>query len=313
MTVVLGEETPTPQVKNYIFYVDVFSYCNLRCPSCPVGNKTGHTDHLPRGLMSPALLGEILDKALSECVVSVIGLYNWTEPLLHPEIAALIRTVKDRGIPCVVSSNLNALRNPEELLASGLDALRISLSGFTQPVYVIGHRGGNIEIVKANMHRLAAAKAATGAATSINVFYHRYRYNECEIKPMSALSHKLGFGFESTLAYVMPVEKIIAMAQGQQSPEDRELLSNLVVPLDRALAVTSRTNKTSCSLLEDIITIDVAGNAMLCCGSSMERGNVIGSFLNLPLDEIQRRRRERTLCASCLQLGIPDYFAGAIE
>ena len=313
MTVDSGEDTPRLPEKSYLFYVDVFSHCNLRCPSCPVGNKFGHTDHLPRGLMSPALMGQILDKALSECAVSAVGLYNWTEPLLHPDIAALIRTVKDRGIPCAVSSNLNVLRNPEELLASGPDWLRISVSGFTQPVYVIGHRGGNIETVKANMHRLAAAKAATGSATAMEVFYHRYRYNECEVEPMSALAHKLGFGFKSTLAYVTPVEKIIAMAEGQRTPEDRELLSNLVVPLDRALAFTSKTNKTTCSLLEDIITIDVAGDAMLCCGSSMERGNVIGSFLTLPLDEIQRRRRERTLCASCLRLGIPDYFAGAIE
>jgi hypothetical protein len=86
----------------------------------------------------------------------------------------------------------------------------------------------------------------------------------------------------------------------------------LMVPLDEALRVTSKSHKTSCGLLEDFITIDVAGNAMLCCGSSMDRTNTIGSFLDLSLDEIQRRRREKTLCGPCLELGIPDYFAGAI-
>jgi len=298
--------------KRYVFYIDVFSNCNLRCPSCLVGNKFGNRSDWPRGLMSPALLGQILDKALSECGISVVGLYNWTEPLLHPEIAALIRTIKDRGLLCHVSSNLNVLRDPEKLLGSGLDALRVSLSGFTQSVYSRGHRGGDIEKVKNNMGRLAKAKAATGSHTHIEVFYHRYRYNEDEIKPMEELSRSLGFEFNSTLAYVTQVEKILAIVEGQQTPEDKELLADLVVPLDRALEVTSRSRKTSCTLLEDIITIDVAGNAMLCCGSSMDRKNVIGNFLDLSLDKIQERRRQMTLCGPCLRLGIPDYFAGAI-
>jgi molybdenum cofactor biosynthesis enzyme MoaA len=204
--------------KSYVFYIDVFSYCNLRCPSCLVGNKFGHTGAWPRGLMSPALLGQILDKALSECGVSVVALYNWTEPLLHPEIATLIRTVKARGLPCSVSSNLNVLRDPEKLLGSGLDWLRVSLSGFTQSVYSRAHRGGDVEKVENNMSRLATAKAATGAHTNIEVFYHQYRYNEDEIKPMEALSRSLGFEFKSTLGYVTTVEKILAVVEGQQTP-----------------------------------------------------------------------------------------------
>ena len=42
----------------------------------------------------------------------------------------------------------------------------------------------------------------------------------------------------------------------------------------------------------------------------MERRNRIGSFLDMPLAELQRRRRSMSLCAQCLQLGLPDYFAG---
>jgi MoaA/NifB/PqqE/SkfB family radical SAM enzyme len=298
--------------KGFSFYIDVFSYCNLRCPSCLVGNKFGSVGEWPRGLMSPALLGRILDKALSECLVSSVSLYNWTEPLLHPNIAELIRTVKARGLPCHISSNLNVLREPEALLASGLDWLRISLSGYTQPVYQIGHRGGDIETVKTNMRRLAAAKTATGAVTCVEVFYHRYRHNEAEIQPMAALSQELGFEFASMLAYITLVEKIIAVAEGRQSHEDKEILSNLIIPLDRALGITSKIHRTNCSLIDDMITIDVAGNVMLCCGSSMSRANTIGGFLDLTLDEIQRRRQEMSLCGPCLKLGIPDYFAGEV-
>jgi len=44
---------------SYSFQIYVFSYCNLRCSSCLVGNKMTHTNEWRRGLMSPALLGWI--------------------------------------------------------------------------------------------------------------------------------------------------------------------------------------------------------------------------------------------------------------
>lgn len=299
--------------KSFIFYIDVFSYCNLRCPSCLVGAPYGALSDWPRGLMSPELLGQILDKALRECRISAVGLYNWTEPLLHPRIAELVRAVKSRGLVCWLSSNLNVLRDPEGLLTENPDYLRVSLSGFTQPVYALGHREGDIEVVKENMRRLAAAHRAVESKTHIEVYYHRYADNSHELAPMAEFGQSLGFHFASTLAYVTTVEKIIAISRGDKSPEDEALLSRLAVPLDQALAITSAIKRDSCYLLEDIVVLDVQGNAMLCCGSSMARVNRIGNFLDMPLAELQRRRRAMTLCASCLQLGLPDYFAGHPE
>jgi len=299
--------------KRFIFYIDVFSYCNLRCPSCLVGARYGALSEWPRGLMSPDLLGRILDKARGECRIEAVGLYNWTEPLLHPELPALVRTVKSRGLVCSLSSNLNVLREPEALLAENPDYFRVSLSGFTQEIYRRGHREGDIEIVKDNMRRLAAARDAVHSKTGIEVYYHRYADNAHELPLMADFAHSLGFHFTATLAYVTTVEKILAIARDETTAEDEALLSRLAVPLDRALAITSQLRRDSCNLLEDIVVLDVEGNAMLCCGSSMAAVNRIGNFLDLPLAELQRRRREKTLCRSCLSLGLPDYFAGLPE
>ena len=308
-----GRDEGRAPYKNHLFYIDVFSHCNLRCPSCLVGSKLMHTSEWRRGLMSPDFLGQILDKGLSECAIWTVGLYNWTEPLLHPNIAELIRVVKSRGLRCTISSNLQVLRNPEELLASGLDWIRLSLSGFTQRVYERGHRGGDVEIVKDNMRRLAAAKTTSGAATTIEVAYHRYRDNHHEIAPTADFSRSLGFKFTPYPAYMTTVEKVLAIQAGNITPEDTLVLDRLAVPLDRAIAITSQSPPDRCELLEDYIVIDVSGRVMLCCGSSLRPSNVIGNYLDVSLDEIQRRRREHSLCSDCMKLGLPSYFHGSPE
>src|SRR5215471_21305245 len=225
----------------YTFYVDIFSHCNLRCPSCPVGNSGEELSTSKPSLMSKSLLEQILDKASGECEVGAVCLYNWTEPLLHPEVVELIGAIKQRKLVCWISSNLNILRRTDALVSSGLDFLRISLSGFTQSIYERGHRGGKIETVKANMRSLAAAIEETHSGTRVEVFYHVYRYNQHEIAPMKAFAEDLGFVFTTTFAYVTPVEKIIQIANGSFTPADMELLDSLAVPLDRAIEITSRT------------------------------------------------------------------------
>lgn len=294
--------------KKYAFHIDVFSYCNLRCPSCLVGSKYGDIKAWPRGLMAPELLRRILDKAQSECEILWIHLANWTEPLLHPNLPDLVREIKVRNLICLLSSNLNVLRDPVRLLAENPDTFRVSVSGFTQATYEIGHREGNVEVVKRNMERLAKAKAKTNSKTKIEVFYHRYLHNVDDIAPMEKFAKSLGFEFRTYLAYLTIVEKIIEFVEGRATSEDKKIIARLALPLARALDVTSRKPRTTCSLLEENITLDVKGNVMLCNGSSMEHVNVIANFLEFPLVELQKRRREKALCGPCMKLGLVDYF-----
>lgn len=92
------------------FYNDVVGSCNLRCPSCPVGNSADNVN--ARGMMSPSTLDRILKKAVSGCEVTCVNLFNWTEPLLHPRIDEMVSVVKKYRIPCSVSTNLN-INKPE--------------------------------------------------------------------------------------------------------------------------------------------------------------------------------------------------------
>jgi hypothetical protein len=116
--------------------IDIFGSCNLRCPSCPVGNM-GQIN--PSGLMDLKLFERIAKKADQQHRVTGIGLFNWAEPMLHPQLPEFIRITKRHKTDCHISSNLNVMRHHEEVLAANPDHFRISLSGFTQATYGTTH------------------------------------------------------------------------------------------------------------------------------------------------------------------------------
>ena len=309
----VGAAEDRPQLAprpRFSVYIDVFGYCNLRCPTCPVGNWEDDPSVFHHGLMSKAFLETILDKAMSECVVAGVGLFNWTEPLLHPEIHELIGAVRARGIHCSISTSLNVLRAPDLLMRANPDWLRVSVSGFTQEIYARGHKGGDIETVKANMRRLAEAKRRTGATTDLELYFHKYVDNEADEAPMRAYAEMLGFRYAADWAVMMPLEKSLTVAfpaepRATLTRDDHATLARLALKMDRAFAVASKRKVTSCSLQDDFIVLDVHGNATLCCASMASRANTIGNYLAMPIDAIQAARRSHPLCKPCMSVSFP--------
>lgn len=294
-------------------YIDVFGHCNLRCPSCPVGNfGTDDPKSFRAGLMDQSTLEAILEKGLAETNVTSVGLFNWTEPLLNPDLPKLIRTVKSYGLFCSISTNLNVLRDPESLLDSNLDWLRISVSGFNQEVYERGHKGGDVTKVRENMKRLAEARTKVGSKTDIEVFFHKYRDNEEDEELMRAYAEELGFRFVSAWAYLMPVEKMLKISKeggsaNSLSADDRELVDRLALSPDKALDVT-RDHKIDRCNLYDYLTIDVRGDIYLCCASSGAPTNKLGNYLELPIEKIRELQYSHNLCGDCIKYGLPDLY-----
>lgn len=293
-------------MKSFIFNIDLLGACNLSCPSCPVGNTETRN---PQGFMSLDLMEQIIIKAKSECKIVNFELFNWTEPLLHPKIVDMINLVQSHGIKCDLSSNLNRLVNSNDLMKANPFRFRISCSGFTQPVYGKTHRGGNIEVVKQNMKVLAEARDRNKASTLIHVFYHRYRHNIEEEPLMREFAEDLGFQFLTCWAAMMPVEKVIRYGKyGRMDNDDIELVNLLLLPLDKALKIGKKKQNESCLLQTSKISLDYRGNVTLCCGIYNNTEFRIGNYLDIPIEEIQKKRQQHVLCGSCMSSGTQSYI-----
>jgi MoaA/NifB/PqqE/SkfB family radical SAM enzyme len=254
-----------------------------------------------KGFIADDLFAAILAKLQREFTCRQLHFYNWTEPLLHPRIAEYCRLAADAGFHVHLSSNLNHLRHEQAVLASGIKTFRISLSGFTQETYRIGHRGGDVENVKTHMRRLADAKAAAKSRTRIHVYFHKYRHNVHEEALMERFAKSLGFDFQSDWAFLMPLEKILAYVDGSLSEDERRFADErFIPPLDEALELVQREGgrDKACALIEQLV-LDHRGRVMLCCGSFENAVNVIGEFLELDWPTMQAARYAHSMCGSC--------------
>jgi pyruvate-formate lyase-activating enzyme len=293
------------------FSIDIVSTCNLACPTCPVANWPKESWTGVKGMMDAELLHRLIRKALSECLVADVKLFAYTEPLLHPRLPELIEVVKSYGLPCGISTNLNVLRDAEALLRARPDEIVIALSGFHQDSYGVSHAGGDIEVVKRHMRTLADARQRLGSKTEIRVSFHKYQTNLADLPLMRNFAESIGFGFDENWAGFFPLEKVLTYAKPELAmatitDADRSIIDRLGVSLTQMVEQASHTPADSCELQDHELIIDVTGNVYLCCESAMDATrNRIASYLDTPLTVVQARKKNHSLCTTCMAAGLP--------
>ncbi|WP_130911892.1 radical SAM/SPASM domain-containing protein [Pseudomonas sp. Sample_9] len=291
-------------------YIDIVGACNLSCPSCPMGNSENLNY---KKSMQLEMFRQIVEKAKAEGVRSIF-LYNWTEPLVHPKIGEFIEIINAAGMASGISTNLNLSKNMEKALLAEPAYFRISLSGFHQETYKKGHAGGDIEVVKQNMLALHEIKQRLGLKTRVDVYYHRYLDNIDEEALMREFSERLGFVFTTGYSVMMPLEKALAIVERDPSvtATDHETLTRLALPpYDDLINVVQHYPKQACMLKDDWLVIDCNGNTVLCCTIFNQTEYQVGKYLDMPLDELTRRKSTQQncvdMCNRCASKGLHIY------
>lgn len=290
------------------YYIDIVGSCNLKCPSCPLGNSPGISR--PGGVMGVELFEAIVKKIRRESPsVKVVHLYNWTEPTLNKNLPELIHIARKHKLRSRLSTNLTVAHNLERVMEAEPGAIVISLSGFSQSVYSQTHSGGDIELVKENMLRLRDYRNRQTRRTQISVSYHCYRHNLGEeYRQMADLCRQLDFIFVPTIAFLYPLEKVLDIYRGK-SPEDlAKLVDLLLVSPARAREFSLQAPSRDCSLRSTMNTINCDGSVSLCCTAYDSDYIVADSFVDTPQEELQKRKNQHRACGECMRNGLHDTF-----
>jgi pyruvate-formate lyase-activating enzyme len=282
----------------YVYAIDIVGGCNLRCPTCPVGQGAA----LPKGLMELALFEQVLAKIVRERAPHRpdIWLFNWGEPLLHPRVGEFIRAVRDAGLTSMLSTNLNHGERIDAVMQANPERLKVSLSSLRQQVYGQTHARGDIERVKRNLERLARARERHAATTQIWIGHHLYRNTLVEQTEVRALAGSLGFGYAPSAAIVAPIETAMQAAAGVGAPAPlQEQL--LVQPRDiQGQSRARRSGRFDCELRFNMTALDHRGHVGLCCGTTQPLGAVPVPFLEHDHEELERMKYTHSFCRRCM-------------
>lgn len=295
------------ELQRFEYCVDVVGSCNLRCISCPRAN---YPRQPKPGFMSVEDYRKVLAKILrDDPFVGAVYLYNYGEPLLHPQLADIVRATNEMGVHATVSSNLNIRHDFSDVIKARPSWFRVSVSGVGDN-YHITHTGGSWDLFLENMHRLQKWRDAYHPEMQVEVYYHIYRHNgDKDFETVRELAEKLGFTFRFRHAGLHAMENIEDIIEGRPlSPEAQQTRELLAFDVDEAIALARQQKDMPCSY-ERCLWISWDMRVRHCIEwFNPDLHLVEGEFLNTTLEAIQAARQASDFCRRCKERGIHRYL-----
>jgi len=263
--------------------IEITNRCNLKCNFCPRERRRAEERDMEMGLFRE-IVGELDEYDDVRVTLSGLG-----EPLLHPELPAMVRAAKEAGVFGVhVETNgvLMEGKSLDELLDAGPDAVSVSLDADSAGTFESLKGADAFERVKGNLEKLMSL-AKEGAGPVVCASMVKLAENEGEMESFYDRWESLG---------CWPVIRGYNDFAGQLPQRN---------PLPMRLA-----ERIPCRKLDDEMVITADGRVPYC-SQDFECGEVVGEARVAEAwnsDKMWRLRREHQkreygsfpLCERCV-------------
>lgn len=253
----------------YMLQIEPTSLCNLACPLCPAGNNELTRER--RHMTFNEFKGIIDDM---EDYLLFLVMWDWGEPLLNPELPAMIRYASERNIKTVTSTNAHFIYNESyllDLLSSGLTTLIVAIDSLSEEKYEVYRKKGNLNKALECLKNLVALKKKCGSGTLIDLRMVIMKQNEHETVQMQKEAEHIGVDL-FTIKTLNPSCGILGL-DGDMIPENPEYRRYEYVP-----GTYQRIREPCvCNRVWEISNIFSNGDVVPCCydyNSEMKTGNI---------------------------------------
>jgi len=256
---------------------ELVDQCNLKCAVCPTRfrHQTGKQMAL-----------STVEKIVKMYGDKWIHWYSWGEPLLHKDFFQIARLVVESNSR--ISTNFSMKLDYEYFKAIRMfKVLTISISGMTQEIYEINHRGGKLDLVMENIDKWLTMRR-NPRDTVINWLSHKH--NEFQFPLAQEFCKKNSFILNS-----FPLGCTV-----------EELDAGFEHELMRTPKII-HTERPECKILS-WIAIDVDGNYVVCCASqNVKIGFSVDDVISR--GALYQARKQTPFCTNCREKELWRMFS----
>lgn len=246
--------------------LELTNHCNLSCKFCP-----SKTMKRPKGFLDPGLAERVLRSCSN---LQYVYLYDWGEPLLHPDVCRIVKTASTLGHRTFMVTNGTLLtpKLSEDLIRSGLSTITFSIDGLDE-VYA-SLRGFDYSLLEQKVVEFLEIKERLNPDVRVEINYVVSRDTESQIEQFRSvwLPRVNHITFQPMLTY----------QQTERSRPCRELWKGTLVVLWDG----------------SVVPCCVDYDAVLKVGDARE--DDIGKMLNsAPLVRLRRDHSTSRFCSLC--------------
>jgi len=291
---------------NTIYY-EISGICNAKCTYCPTGS--GVTKGRPARFIPPEEFSRGLDRLYELGLLNndvFFGLFNWGDPLLHPQLDEILHILKEADQSFALSTNGSSIpKNLNSSLLDNLSYIRLSLPGFSQKSYDKIHRL-DFEKVLQNIGILNELVPPN----TLEVLLYAYKFNIEEISRASEYFNDKNIQFRVGMPHLMDYEDAVGYLTETIDPVKKQGIEDDLFTDHIKSLLMYKEDKKSCPYLQNQLVIDEYNNVLTCCVlSKNSEYYTVGSLFELTKDEIfDVKTRGQPICSRCMSAGVPYWY-----
>lgn len=283
-------------------YFEIVGLCNARCPYCVTGAR-----HQNLGGAIPVELFEKGICRLLECRIitstTILHLYNWGEPFLHPNLDQIVGVINKSGLRYTLSTNGFKIGKIDAPFLQNLAMIRFSMSGFSQASYDRIHKL-DFETVKRNIEKFVHDSRHLDYKGQLQIFFQVFQFNFDELSKCREFAEKLGILVDPYYAILIDWWTITSWRSDTMSKEEYARISNDIV-FEEMVKVIKQSPKNYVCPQKRLLTIDEEGKILTCCLLPRNHPDYSrGHILDQDLPALLEKEKMPSSCEYCLQSGI---------
>ena len=292
--------------------IEVSGRCNAFCKYCYTGRANRDRGFGAGKFLSPQNLERALQYLFENGFADSstrFGLYNFGEPLLHPQFTNIVKIFHEANVAFEISTNGSVpLKSDALRFLDHMDTFKFSMCGFSDESYARISKL-DFEEVKENIVRALKLLRDNSWNGVASLKFHVYKYNQDEILAARDFALENGMMFSPIHAIIGDLLLQTEFVEGRLPQTFLKEISDDLLSADMfARYAAQKPQHWHCPLSDELV-IDEDLNVLNCCMSSrndMEDYQWHGSLFNM--HNMNTERCTSPLAQRCLNSGAAYAF-----